>query len=331
MSYEEYWLQKKNVVAVCEEDDVIQFYVTKKLKKETLQRYVRTNMYGWTDDDIIQPKELVKIVTEKETTGKLKGYTTTRGVFKNTDVIEIGEVKAMGLPNRKQYRPLQPGCEISVERSFNVGTLGCFVKYYSFMGRKLTGQLKSFVNMLSHFGIQPKEHVAILTNNHVVNSNIFKPKMNTIVQPGGRNRSFGVAKTIYNSTIDKHGINEIDASVCELTRDEYENITAYKNVTLRGPAMALNGEFVSKEGRTTGTTDGEVAAQNVSTNIKFGDDLVRFRGLIMSKHIVRPGDSGSVLVDRHNNVVGLIFAASPSMGFAIPIQKVLDDAGVELI
>ena len=51
------------------------------------------------------------------------------------------------------------------------------------------------------------------------------------------------------------------------------------------------------------------------------DDVMVIEGVRGS--FSRPGDSGSAIVDPQGNVVGLLFAGSDTVTFAIPIRRVL--------
>ena len=91
-----------------------------------------------------------------------------------------------------------------------------------------------------------------------------------------------------------------------------------------------------KTGRTTGLTHGVVASVDSTLRLDFGDGLgVRtLRDQIRvhsSERFGDHGDSGAVLVDADNRVVGLYVAGSGSTGFANPIEPVLRQLDAELI
>jgi hypothetical protein len=110
---------------------------------------------------------------------------------------------------------------------------------------------------------------------------------------------------------------------------------------IAGTATAVVGTAARKRGRTTNLTYGTVDTVDLTTTIDYGDGIgsktlshqigirpdpsqsVRFGG---------PGDSGSVVVDGANRVVGLYFAGDAASGYGIanPIAPVLSALGVTL-
>ncbi|PRY43375.1 S1 family peptidase [Umezawaea tangerina] len=109
---------------------------------------------------------------------------------------------------------------------------------------------------------------------------------------------------------------------------------------VRGHARAVVGSAVRKRGRTTGVTEAAVASTDASVVLDFGNDLgvrtlhnqVRLQagpGGRFGDH----GDSGAVLLDDANRVVGLYCAGNPSgsIGFANPIEPVLEQLDVDLL
>ncbi|MCG8925606.1 S1 family peptidase [Lentzea sp. CC55] len=103
-----------------------------------------------------------------------------------------------------------------------------------------------------------------------------------------------------------------------------------------GSARAEIGSSVRKRGRTTGLTYGVVASTEATIRLDFGDGIgVRtLRDQIRVHSAERfgdHGDSGAVLVDADNRVVGLYVAGSGSTGFANPVEPVLRQLDVELL
>lgn len=109
---------------------------------------------------------------------------------------------------------------------------------------------------------------------------------------------------------------------------------------VRGRARAVVGTAVRKRGRTTGLTEAVVASTDASVSLDFGNDL-GVRTLRDQVRVQAPpghrfadhGDSGAVLLDDTNHVVGLYCAGNPdgSIGFANPIGDVLDQLDVDLL
>ncbi|MFI6098758.1 hypothetical protein ACIA8G_24655 [Lentzea sp. NPDC051213] len=105
---------------------------------------------------------------------------------------------------------------------------------------------------------------------------------------------------------------------------------------LTGTARAVTGSTVRKYGRTTGLTHGMVRSADATLRLDFGDGIgVRtLRDQIRVDSAERfgdHGDSGAVLVDADNRVVGLYVAGTGPTGFANPIEPVLRQLDAELI
>lgn len=72
---------------------------------------------------------------------------------------------------------------------------------------------------------------------------------------------------------------------------------------------------VKKAGRTTGYTTGTIVDVNFSTVVDYGDGkIVRFVDQILADLPLDGGDSGSLMLDEQNRVVGLIFAGTSVNG-----------------
>ncbi|NKE62084.1 hypothetical protein FXN61_37190 [Lentzea sp. PSKA42] len=105
---------------------------------------------------------------------------------------------------------------------------------------------------------------------------------------------------------------------------------------IMGSAKAVVGSTVRKRGRTTELTYGVITSTDSTLRLDFGDgigvrtvrDQIRVHS---SDRFGDHGDSGAVLVDADNFVVGLYVAGSGSTGFANPIEPVLRQLDVELL
>ncbi|MFC3892232.1 hypothetical protein ACFOWZ_12165 [Lentzea rhizosphaerae] len=105
---------------------------------------------------------------------------------------------------------------------------------------------------------------------------------------------------------------------------------------ITGSAEAVVGSTVRKRGRTTGLTHGVITSADATLRLDFGDGLgVRtLRDQIRvysSERFGDHGDSGAVLVDADNRVVGLYVAGTGPTGYANPVGPVLRQLDVELL
>jgi hypothetical protein len=106
-----------------------------------------------------------------------------------------------------------------------------------------------------------------------------------------------------------------------------------------GTASPVLGGVVRKRGRATGLTVARVASVDATLSVDYGDGLgVRtlrdqVRVAAVGGRFGDYGDSGAVLVDADNRIVGLYFAgdACGSVGYANPIARVLDELDVDVL
>jgi len=137
----------------------------------------------------------------------------------------------------------------------------------------------------------------------------------------------------------------VDGAVVTITGGKATSCTIEQIGDIKGKAAAAINTAVRKRGRTTGLTYGKITSIDASTTINYGDGL----GSHTLKNQIRVepdtsknagfsdhGDSGSMVVDSANNVVGLLFGGStdssgnPVATYANPINSVLDALGVDL-
>ena len=133
---------------------------------------------------------------------------------------------------------------------------------------------------------------------------------------------------------------QVDAAVARITeRDHNCRVTEIGNIA--GTANAVDGEAVRKRGRTTELTYGFVDDISLTVSIDYEDGLgvVTLTNQIgievdssQSTQFGDNGDSGSVVVNASNEVIGLYFAGSSdgSYGVANPIDAVFSALDVKL-
>ena len=109
------------------------------------------------------------------------------------------------------------------------------------------------------------------------------------------------------------------------------------------PATVASGHFeivtkeasvglkVTKYGRTTGQTDGRIYAIGATLNVGYDGGVARFvdQIVVIGGGFSRPGDSGSLVVERKTNKpVALLFAGSNNSTILSPIDPILARFGV---
>ncbi len=217
-----------------------------------------------------------------------------------------------------KYSTLKGGISIGPCRSIGgyiyVGTLGCMVRDRS------TNQKM----MLSNF------HVMSVDNSWSVGDTLAQPARND-----GGNCPTDVVGSLQRATLN----SSVDAAVATINGRPF-SCEIQDIGEVKGKANAVEDAPVRKRGRTTELTYGKITSTNLSVNVDY-DSL----GVITLTNQIRievdpaqsaafglSGDSGSVVVDQNDKVVGLYFAGngSGSIGIANHIQDVLDEMDVEI-
>ncbi|GAA3889764.1 hypothetical protein GCM10022243_63190 [Saccharothrix violaceirubra] len=125
----------------------------------------------------------------------------------------------------------------------------------------------------------------------------------------------------------------VDAAAIQLTTPHWRAEVVGAG-PIDGHAAAHEHQRVRKRGRTTALTAGEVASTDAVITLDFGQGL-GVRTLRDQIRVEGPfgdhGDSGAVLLDDANRVVGLYCGGSALRAFANPIGPVLDQLDVSLL
>lgn len=177
-----------------------------------------------------------------------------------------------------------------------------------------------------------------LTNFHVACVDNGWAAGNTMCQPGRVDG--GSCPTDNFGTLTRASLSEhVDGAVVSISAGKTTDCSIEEIGAVKGQARATVGMAVRKRGRTTGLTYGSVTSVDASVSIPYGDGLgthtlknqIRVapdttKSAMFSDH----GDSGSVVVDAGNKVVGLLFGGSSVATYANPIQFALDELSVDL-
>jgi hypothetical protein len=258
-----------------------------------------------------------------------------------TDVIQVGHIQANQL-RTDRWRPAPGGVSIG-HYKITAGTLGSVV-YDAHTRQRL-----------------------ILSNNHVLaNSNDAKVG-DPILQPGpydggsvandtvatllrfmrinfdggvscpwaNRYANFGnfIAKKLKRQhrleviSPYQEGTNYVDAAVALPVNDEYVEDRVIDVGVVSGTASATIGMDVTKSGRTTETTHGNITLINATIRVSYGSaGIATFEDQLVSGFMSQGGDSGSLLVTRYGSpkAVGLLFAGSDQATIYNPIHRVID-------
>jgi hypothetical protein len=136
--------------------------------------------------------------------------------------------------------------------------------------------------------------------------------------------------------VDEAAPNLVDAALARPDSPEQVRILEVLGageipVAVTGDAEAQVGDAVKKSGRTTGHTTGEIIGIDGSVQVQYGEGQI---ASFEDQLIIEPagfsagGDSGSVILNEHNQVVGLLFAGSDEITIANRVSNVTALLGV---
>lgn len=172
----------------------------------------------------------------------------------------------------------------------------------------------------------------ILSNNHVLANtslaNNPRAEINdAIVQPAnldGDNTVIGILSK-YAPLNASPQVNYIDCALAQPLKPEDVSPEILEIGRVKGIIEPTVGMKIKKSGRTTGFTTGQIRAINATIEVNYGNnETLRFENQILATRMSEPGDSGSLVVDKDNKAVGLLFAGSDLSTIINPIQPVLD-------
>jgi hypothetical protein len=233
------------------------------------------------------------------------------------------DVKVIGRLSPELYvtrHPVQPGNSVGHVKSMG-GTLGAFVK----RGTELM----------------------MLSNSHVLANSGKAKKGDDIIYPGkpdgGKKPADLVGKLADFVQFELGGefVNRVDCAIAAPLESRLADIkTAIKVLGLpKGVIKPKRGMRITKFGRTSGRTTGQVLDVNFRTAITYqGVGVVGFIDQVLCTRYTEPGDSGSLVIDKASGrAVGLHFSGSAaegeSRGSSIfnPIGEVLSALNVRLV
>lgn len=195
----------------------------------------------------------------------------------------------------------------------------------------------------------------MLSNNHVLADSNSGVTGDPIIQPGAADGGAFPADHIANLerfvpiTFGSGNENRVDAAIAKplVPADVMWETVGIGPMTPSKRRHLLEGDLgigVRKTGRTTGTTEGFVQALHGSVQVQYSmfNKATFVDQIIISQPADAPtfsegGDSGSLVYDLDDNLVGLLFAGSQASGNTAattiinPISCVFDELGVALL
>jgi hypothetical protein len=238
-----------------------------------------------------------------------------------TDVVEVGDIFAGeaepsdAVAGEETQVTAQAAFSPSLTRRIRPAMGGFSVGHY-----KITaGTIGTCCYDLSPFpGIPPKYY--ILSNNHVLANSNDACIGDPILQPGpydGGSWPCDVIARLSRYVPIKFisgnykPCNYVDAAIAEGNLQDLNREIYWIGHVRKLYAAPQVGDIVQKTGRTTGFTTGRVTNINATVLVNYGGGkIAKFCRQIMTGRMSAGGDSGSLVTNREEGAVGLLFAGS---------------------
>ncbi|MCC5929666.1 MAG: hypothetical protein JJU28_10505 [Cyclobacteriaceae bacterium] len=125
--------------------------------------------------------------------------------------------------------------------------------------------------------------------------------------------------------------NKVDCAIAKPINDADVLPEILQIGNIQGLAEGTLGMAIKKSGRTTGFTTGIIQQIDVSVRVNFGANRIAlFTDQLLAGGMSQGGDSGSVVLNDNNQMVGLLFAGSTNTTICNRIQNVFDSLNLEL-
>lgn len=247
-----------------------------------------------------------------------------------TDVQEVGVLRALRTTHR---RPAPGGVSIG-HVAITAGTLGCLTS---------GGYILSNNHVLANSNQgQPGDHILQpgVHDGGTVENDLLATLHNFVpveFNCGILNRIVGAGNTfarLLGSRYRLKGVNSfgnlVDAALATPLSSDLVTPEILGVGVPTGTVEAELGMEVIKSGRTTEVTTGVVTQIDVTANVMYGNQIAIFVDQIMAGPMCAGGDSGSVVLNKNLEVVGLLFAGSAQTTLMNRIQNVTDLLGVTI-
>lgn len=266
-----------------------------------------------------------------------------------TDVIEVGEIKALAFNRKKTWRPAPGGVSIG-HYKITAGTLGAWVFDEETGDRLILSNNHVLANSNqaelgdailqqgpADGGRYPENHVANLHRFQTIEFGAAPPTcpISELLVEGLNMwaRLLGSSHRVGAFKVNEQAVNRIDAAVAiPILPEVLGDFTILEIGTIDGVAEIKLGDSVEKSGRTTERTHGTIKVVDATVNVSYGAaGTAVFEKQIVAGPMSAGGDSGSLGITRIGSLIfafGLLFAGSDQITIFNPIQDVLSTLGV---
>jgi hypothetical protein len=260
-----------------------------------------------------------------------------------TDVVQTGRIRA--LQSRVgRHRPAPGGVSIG-HRDITAGTLGCLAKKEGGLFILSNNHVLANSNDARRGdpilqpgpvdgGQLPADHIADLEDFVAIRFRQPEPPSDcataraVIASLNAICRMID-SKTRYQSVTLQVDDNFVDAAIARPLSPDDLTDQILEIGGIEGVSAAELGTPLTKSGRTTGLTDGEVLQTDVTVDVDYGGGrTARFVDQLLAGAMSQGGDSGSAVLDDENRLVGLLFAGSDNTTIVNRINHVFSALGI---
>ena len=263
-----------------------------------------------------------------------------------TDVVQTGLLTAFQ-DRTARYRPAPGGISIG-HYQVSAGTLGCLVKKNDTVYILSNNHVLANSNDASpgdpvlqpgshDGGRRPEDVIASLADFVPIrfetdeDGDISCPVsgfITSVLNAASRLTGSSVRMRRYRATTEN---NLVDCAIAKPDNPDDVQDEILEIGTIGGVAEGTLDLAIKKSGRTTGLTTGTIEQVDVTARVNFGSRKVAvFEDQLMAGRMSDGGDSGSVVLDTDNNIVGLLFAGSATTTIINRIQHVFSKLEVGL-
>jgi len=297
------------------------------------------------DGNVVSDEEVwVVTVKEKKDEFELSSSDVVPKSIDGVDTIvrDFGEIKAQGEleVHKKKTRPLEGGISFGLQDGPS-GTLGV----------SLESENK--------FYLLSNNHVIADTNDAQIGSDLIQPssadsdranycgeleryvkinfKENSLSKPGILSKLCQFFSSLFGGDSSSSKVlendlkyNQVDCALGELRSCSTKVNEVLKVGKIKGIRKPELGMSVKKVGRSSGVTEGRIIQMDATIEVGFSfGRKAMFEDQIVTTPISSPGDSGSVVLDEDNYLVGLLFSGSEKVTVLNPIDLVFENLNID--
>ena len=262
-----------------------------------------------------------------------------------TDVRATGLFRALNAPTGR-FRPVPGGCSIS-HTEVSAGTLGCWVQKGDLLyllsnnhviANSNEAQIGDLILQPGSYdgGINPEDLIAELSDFIPIS---FQEEMQSTSSNLSRwitsclntlSRLLGSQTRLKAYRIQSRD-NKTDCAIAKPLSVEDIAQEILQIGTIAAIKEAELGMHVKKSGRTTGLTTGTIEQTDVTVSVSYVyNKTAVFSDQLLAGAMSQGGDSGSAVLDIHNNLVGLLYAGSETSTLINRIQNVFEELKITL-